>query len=135
MIIKVTAGNDVEVSVYEFPNGSIRDINKRLTDLLGCDWYERIRPRRVRDNWGIHNISMLVDEEGLLKPNKLNYLGTWLYGAPIMGNILFVTEKVTDDGPEFCGLEEEQARDLILEITDFLKNEKAIKFNLRDQNV
>ena len=135
MIIKVTAGNDIEVSVHEFPNGSIRDINKMITDLLLCDWYERIRPKRVRDNWGINNIDMLVDEEGLLKPNELNYLGTWLYGAPIMGNILFVTEKMTDDGPEFCGLSAEQANDLILEITDFLKNEKAIKFNLRDQKV
>lgn len=135
MIIKVTAGNDVEISVHEFPNGSIRDINKMFTDLIGCDWYERIRPKRVRDNWGINNIDMLVDEEELLKPNELNYLGTWLYGAPIMGNILFVTEHMTEDGPEFCGLSAEQANDLILEITDFLKNEKAIKFNLRDQKV
>lgn len=40
---------------------------------------------------------MLVDEEGLLKPNKLNRIGSYLYktdehGCPIAGNILFVGE-------------------------------------------
>lgn len=133
MIIKVTAGYYVDIIIHDFPKGEIRDVNRTITELLDCDWYERVRPRRLVDNWEIDNISMLVDEEGLLKPNALNYIGTWLYGAPIMGNALFITEKMTEDGPEFCGLSEDQMETLIKKMTEFFDNEKVILFRLRDE--
>ena len=60
-------------------------------------------------------VSMLVDEEGLLKPNKLNRIGSYLYktdehGCPIAGNILFVGETWGGDGIDFCGIEENAFR-------------------------
>lgn len=44
--------------------------------------------------------------------NKANLIGSYLYefdkhGCPIVGNILFIGEKMGDDGVEFCGICEE----------------------------
>ena len=43
-------------------------------------------------------VSMLIDEEGRLKPNRANLIGSYLYeydkhGCPILGNILFIGER------------------------------------------
>lgn len=54
---------------------------------------------------------MLVDEEGLLKENEPNLVGSYLYETdkhqhPIVGNIVFVGKKWINGGIDFCGIEE-----------------------------
>jgi hypothetical protein len=55
---------------------------------------------------------MVVDEEGLLKPNELNPVGSWFYesdkhGEPIVGNVLILREEYGDDGPECAGMSDD----------------------------
>lgn len=119
-IIRITT--DLELTEHEFPERSITDQNKFLTELIGngCDIYEHVMPERLYTNFHVKNcpmkvpgqcVSMLVDEEGALKENIPNLIGSYLYvsdrhGYPIMGNILFVGEKWTPDGIDFCGIED-----------------------------
>lgn len=120
-IIKVST--ELEMSVHEFPEGTMREQNKALYDLIGngCDIVEHVMPKRLYRELKMPStpvkepgkcVSMLIDEEGRLKPNKANLIGSYLYefdkhGCPIVGNILFIGEKMGDDGVEFCGISEE----------------------------
>ena len=75
-------------------------------------------------------VSMLIDEEGRLKPNKANLIGSYLYefdkhGCPIVGNILFIGEKMGYDGVEFCGISEENFSLLETELKNMITAMKA----------
>lgn len=118
-IIRVTTQN--EISVHEYP--AIRE-NEILQMLIGndCSMFEHVMPRRLYQRYGAISevtrtpgeaIAMLVDEEGLLKTNQVNLLGSMLYetdkhGSPIVGNILIVGKKWFNSGISFCGIEDKQ---------------------------
>lgn len=103
-IIKVST--ELEMSVHEFPEGTMREQNKVLYGLIGngCDLVEHVMPKRLYTELKMPSspvkepgkcVSMLIDEEGRLKPNKANLIGSYLYefdkhGCPIVGNILFL---------------------------------------------
>lgn len=103
-IIKVST--ELEMSVHEFPEGTMREQNKVLYGLIGngCDLVEHVMPKRLYTELKMPSspvkepgkcVSMLIDEEGRLKPNKANLIGSYLYefdkhGCPIVGNILFI---------------------------------------------
>ena len=77
-------------------------------------------------------VSMLIDEEGLLKPNHANMIGSYLYKfdehkIPIAGNILFVGEEWTRDWIDFCGIEDETFKLLHLELKNMVMAMKATK--------
>lgn len=119
-IIKVDT--ELNVTIHYFPEGTIREQNHQLCELIGngCDTIERVTPRRLYDELG-HSaraecqdskcVSMLVYEEFLFRDGiELNRIGSYLYGTdrhgnPIFGNILFVGEECGDDGILFTGLE------------------------------
>ena len=123
-IIRVST--DLEITVHDFPTGTTAEQNQALRELIGndCRLYEHVMPDRLYTVLKMSNrvsevpgkcVSMLVDEEGLLKPNKLNRIGSYLYktdehGCPIAGNILFVGETWGGDGIDFCGIEENAFR-------------------------
>lgn len=118
-IIRISTQN--EISVHEYP--SIRE-NEILQMLIGngCSMFECVRPRRLYQKYGAvadvtgtpgEAVAMLVDEEGLMKTNQVNSVGSLLYetdkhGAPIVGNILIVGEKWYNSGISFCGIEDSQ---------------------------
>lgn len=121
-IIKVST--DLEVTVHDFPQGTIREQNRQLCELIGngCEMIEHVMPRRLYNELGHTTevkrenskcVAMLVDEEFLFKNElQFNPIGCYLYetdkhGSPIMGNILFVGDTYTDDGITFSGIEEE----------------------------
>lgn len=121
-IIRVST--KLELSVHNFPSGTHSEQNEFLRKLVGsdCRLYEHVMPRRLYSELNMENqptgipgqcVSMLIDEEGLLKKgNTVNLVGSYLYETdvhriPIMGNILFVGEEWTDDGIDFCGIEDE----------------------------
>lgn len=140
-IIKVST--ELEMSVHEFPEGTMREQNKVLYGLIGngCDLVEHVMPKRLYTELKMPSspvkepgkcVSMLIDEEGRLKPNKANLIGSYLYefdkhGCPIVGNILFIGEKMGDDGVEFCGISEENFSLLETELKNMITAMKAIK--------
>ena len=80
-IIKVST--DLEVTVHDFPQGNMREQNRALYELIGngCDMIEHVMPVRLYNELGHSNhvkrsnskcVSMLIDEEGLLKDNETN---------------------------------------------------------------
>lgn len=140
-MIKIST--DLEMTVHEFPSGSHEEQNNFLRELIGnyCDIYEHIMPGRLYTELGMKNrptkkpgqcVSMLIDEEGLLKENVPNLIGSYLYetdrhGHPIMGNILFVGEKWNSDGIDFCGIEDSAFDLLELHLKNIICAMKATK--------
>lgn len=115
--------------------------NDYLRKLIGnhCRIYEHVMPERLYTHLKMTDhptnipgqcVSMLIDEEGRLKPNTPNLIGSYLYKSdvhnqPIVGNVLFVGEEWGDDGIDFCGVEEETFKLLELELNNMIMAMKA----------
>ncbi len=133
----IRISTDLELSVHNFPEGSYKEQNRFLRDLIGngCDMYEHVMPKRLYTELNMAGqitkipgqcVSMLVDEEGKFKDNAPNLVGSYLYmtdrhGDLIVGNILFVGEKWSEDGIDFCGIEDNTFKRLELELTKLIK--------------
>lgn len=138
-IIKIST--DMELTVHEYPTGTVSEQNEYFRNLIGngCDIYEHVMPARLYTDLKMKNhptnipgqcVSMLIDEEGLLKENVPNFVGSYLYktdkhNIPIMGNILFVGEEWGSDGINFCGIEEETFKLLETELSNMILAIKA----------
>lgn len=140
-IIRIST--DFELTVHEFPIGTHARQNQFLRELIGnyCSIYEHVMPRRLYTELHMKDeptevpgqcVSMLVDEEGRLKENELNLIGSYLYETDrhknyIMGNVLFVGEELTDDGIDFCGIEESTFKVLEQQLNKMILEGKAAK--------
>jgi hypothetical protein len=140
-IIKIST--DLELTVYEFPEGTHSQQNKFLCELIGnyCHIFEHVMPRRLYTELHMEDeagevpgrcVSMLVDEEGRLKENEPNLIGSYLYESDkhknhIMGNILFVGEELTSEGIDFCGIEESVFNVLEQQLNKMILEGKAAK--------
>ncbi len=140
-LIKIST--DLELSVHEFPDGTHEEQNQFLRELIGndCRIYEHVMPDRLYTELHMFDrpskipgqcVSMLIDEEGRLKENVPNLIGSYLYrteqhGCPIMGNILFVGEEWGGDGIDFCGIEDSVFELLELELNNLIFTMKATK--------
>ncbi len=140
-IIRIST--DLELTVHEFPAGTYAQQNQFLRELIGnyCSIYEHVMPRRLYTELHMKGeptevlgecVSMLVDEEGRLKENEPNLIGSYLYESDrhrnyIMGNILFVGEELTDEGLDFCGIEESVFRILEQKLNALILEGKAVK--------
>ena len=141
-LIKIST--NLELSIHEFPTGGYQTQNKFLRELIGnnCSLYEHVMPRRLYSELNHLNkptkiqgqaVSMLIDEEGLLKPDaECNLIGSYLYETdkhhnPIVGNILLVGEEWTGDGLNFCGIEESVFNRLELQLNNMIYAMKATK--------
>lgn len=118
-IIKVDP--DLVVTVHDFPHGG--NVMGAMRELIGngCRNIEHVMPKRLYSELGHSNtvdregrcVSMLIDEEGALKENKLvNLLASHLYetdkhGCPIYGNVLFVADVYEGYEISFAGIEPE----------------------------
>ena len=132
-----------ELTVHEFPIGTHARQNQFLRELIGnyCSIYEHVMPRRLYTELHMKDeptevpgqcVSMLVDEEGRLKENELNLIGSYLYETDrhknyIMGNVLFVGEELTDNGIDFCGIEESTFKVLEQQLNKMILEGKAAK--------
>lgn len=140
-IIKIST--DLELSIHDFPEGNHSQQNKVLRELIGnnCELYEHVMPKRLYTELKQVDhptkikgqcVSMLIDEEGLLKDNTVNLIGSYLYetdkhNQPIVGNILFVWEEWGGDGIDFCGIEESTFKKLELMLNNMIFAMKATK--------
>lgn len=140
-LIKISTG--LEMTIHDFPVGTYSEQNKFLRELIGnnCEVYEHVMPRRLYTELNMQNrpskiagqcVSMLIDEEGRFKENVPNLIGSYLYetdkhNQPIVGNILFVGEKWTDDGIDFCGIEESVFKELEIQLNNMIHRMKMTK--------
>lgn len=140
-LIKIST--DLEMTVHEFPAGSYKQQNAFLQELIGnsCRICEHVMPRRLYTKLHMKDrqtkipgqcVSMLIDEEGRLKENVPNPIGSYFYetdkhGCPIMGNVLFVGEKWGDDGIDFCGIDDSVFKQLELQLNNMICTIKATK--------
>lgn len=87
-IIKIST--ELEMTIHDFPEGTMREQNKVLCELIGngCDIVEHVMPKRLYTMLKMSPtptrtpgecVSMLIDEEGRLKPNRANLIGSYLY--------------------------------------------------------
>ena len=119
-LIRVTTENKIDM--FEFPTGTIQEQNEKLRELIGqdCELLEVVKPRGLYDHIRCsadpesgNAVCMLVDEEGLLKDLKYNYIGSLFYDRwlIIAGNVLFVgMERGMDGGIDICGIQEQEAK-------------------------
>lgn len=140
-LIRISTG--LELTVHEFPTGSYTQQNRMLCELIGnhCDIFEHVMPKRLYTELHIKNeptkvpgqcVSMLIDEEGMLKENEPNLVASYLYksdkhGCPIMGNVLFVGEEWGNEGIDFCGIENSIFRFLEQELKNMVLAMKETK--------
>ena len=80
---------------------------------IGCDWIEIVRPRNCP-------YVLIVDEEGLLKENKINPLASDMYGyfehgQPIVGDCLLMKEEFLEE-PTLVGFDYRDAIEIALEL-------------------
>ena len=126
-LIKIST--DLELSVHEFPTGTHEEQNNKLRELIGndCRLHQMDHPTKVKGQC----VSMLIDEEGLLKEVIIpNLIGSYLYetdkhNIPITGNILIVGEEWTGDGIDFCSIEESVFKVLELQLNNMIMAMKA----------
>lgn len=91
---------------------------KWMYSQINCEWIEIVRPKRLE-----RGFVMIVDEEGLLKPNRLNCHGSYLYGMdehgqPIVGDVLIMKECEGDDGAYCTGMSERDADRIVAQLTE-----------------
>lgn len=138
-IIRISTDN--EISIHDFPAGNRSEQNRILRELIGprCETLEHVLPKRlytefmvpksvVREKGGF--VSMLVDEDGIAHELERNRVGSWLYetdkhGWPILGNILFVGEKLADGGVDFCGILPKRFEVLYQQLKELIEKERV----------
>lgn len=67
---------------------------------LGCRSIEIVRPFTGKTT---KNQIFVIDEEGALKPNRINVVASCFYGMPIYGNVLLAKEDFRNGEPDICG--------------------------------
>lgn len=110
--VKVTTDNKILLIDVDFDNF------KSIQEAIGGH-FETVHTQLMVDYFGDPSVIMLVDEEGLIKGLPLNALGCSMYGAPIVGDLIFAKiigeDIVAPDDPDalkdrllhtFLGLQE-----------------------------
>jgi hypothetical protein len=141
-IIRIST--ELKLTVHEYPQEKDGDYLKVLYDLIGngCDCFEYVKPRRLYTELKIPTypteipgqcVSMLIDERGLLKQGmKPNIIASYLYESdkhqnPIVGNVIFVGECSTDEGIDFCGIDDDTFLMLEKKFNNMIEAAKNIK--------
>ena len=103
--------------IYCNGNIDVLDVPGEITcswvaEQIGCELIEVVHPEKLKEGF-----LMLVDEEGLLKENFINLIGSWLYGtekhgSPIAGDIMVIRETYGPDGPDFDGMSDQEVEEM-----------------------
>ena len=115
--IKLNVNNPL-ISAVEVPDG---DFLEQARKLIGCEWIGTVYPRGLKAPY-----LMIVDEEGLLKANLMNPIGSVLYGAHEHGNLIVgdavIAKTVFDDYGEcdLAWLTDEEAKEAFGSIRETL---------------
>lgn len=90
----ITTDNHVKTCCTEHPG--LRFYYRQL----GCRSIEIIRPFTGKTT---KNQVFVIDEEGALKPNRINMVASLFYGDAIFGNVLLAQEGIRNGEPDICG--------------------------------
>ena len=132
-MILVTTKN--EVSVLDYPVRKPGDYMKELRGFykaISCDCIEIVRPKyTLRSIDDCKGLVMVIDEEGLMNLKQVNIVGSLFYGTPvhghpIVGDILFMVEEMSFDGPALAGLDEERAEAIANQIRALVNHAKKV---------
>lgn len=96
----------------------------KVAAAIGAELFELVRERWLRDR----RMVLVVDEEGLLRPNRPNVRATRFYphGAGIVGDALILAEVDTGDGPDLGSLNGAQVATLVgLDFLDSIQDGPA----------
>lgn len=94
--ILVTTDGKMLIKEYQAP------LHKTLgTDVGG--YIEIVRPKGLP-----RGLVFICNEEGLILDLPFNATGSAIYGGPIAGDIIFMAEGMTPEGPDIIGLTDEQ---------------------------
>lgn len=118
--VKITTGNEISVINVNF------DDFKSIQKEIGCDLFEIVKTRKMRDYFG-GPVVMLVDEEGLCKGLPINAAGCYFYdtarhGAPIVGDIILGVQYGPDIAPPADAI---RLKEKLLKDLPFLRRYKA----------
>lgn len=86
-LIKLSVGGTV--SLIDYPKYGAS--TEWFAEQIGCEWIEIVRPKGF-------DFVLVVDEEGLMRPDKINPIASYIYGTmyhgkPIVGDALICMEK------------------------------------------
>ena len=123
--IKVDCAGRAEVI-----NTGFCGINEFCTKNIGpkCETPEFVHPKRLPRPY-----AMVVDESGLYHDLKINLVASYLYqmdihGCPIVGDVLFMKDIMTAEGPDIGFLNEQD----VMVLTAILSKHGA-RFNSNDK--
>ena len=94
----------------------VRDFSAPLHESVGeavGGWIEIVHPVGLQEPY-----VMIVNEEGLIDGLPMNIIGSFLYGtfehgSPIVGDVVFMKQGWTCDGPDIVRLTEEEIENLM----------------------
>lgn len=86
-LIKLSVGGTV--SLIDYPKYGTS--TEWFAEQISCEWIEIVRPKGF-------DFVLVVDEEGLMRPHKINPIASYIYGTmyhgkPIVGDVLICMEK------------------------------------------
>ena len=91
----VPADPDQKISLVTVENGW-----RSLARAVGAEYFERVTVTKT--------MKLVVDESGRLNGSFVNYaISGYFYPGIICGDVLVLSEKYTDEGPDFCSLTDE----------------------------
>ena len=113
--IKITPGK--EISIIDVPKKGRALLDALQTEVGG--WIELVHPKTFHNIEYLQGKVMVVDEEGICKIKKPNYIGTDLYGnhSTIVGDVLILKDIFTEEGIDVGGLTEDEANQLFAYLT------------------
>lgn len=103
-VILVSASNNVSVlRLHPDETGSVlRDLQAMVGGYI-----EIVKPADIRASYVI-----VCNEDGVIDRLAINKLGTMLYGAPLVGDIVIMKDGIRDGEPDIVGMSDEEATDL-----------------------
>lgn len=107
VIALTTSGNIAILEPEQDEDGSTLGALQRIVG----GYIEVAVPKNLRCPYLI-----ICDEDGVLKGLDVNVIGTLLYGAPIVGDIVIMKSGVRNGEPDIVGMNDEEATDLVNEL-------------------
>lgn len=112
---------DLTIDVLEFNDDHEF---KWFANQIGCEWIEVVHPKYSK-------YSLVIDEEGRLKPNYINLLasamyGTFEHGEPIVGNVLLMKEELINGEYDLTGFSLVEANKIKEELEEEKRSSKLL---------
>ena len=103
-VIVISASN--YVSILELQPDENGSVLRDLQVMVG-GYIEIVKPADVRAPYVI-----VCNEDGVIDRLAINKVGTMLYGAPLVGDIVIMKDGIRNGEPDIVGMSDDEATDL-----------------------